>query len=562
MTGSRERAVAFVVARLSSSRLPAKQLREVGGLSILDRIMQALGEAAELDQVVLATVDEPENRPLQDLAARRGWELYWYPGAVDDVVGRLNSAADLYAAEICLLISADCPLVHGPSVDALVRAMRGSPQADYLALPPNARGEACLLEGVQVARARAWRRADAMSDRPELREHQFPVISRNPDRFLRVEAALPPALYGRRHRLSVDTWADLEFMQTLHSHLEAEGRAFVLPEAVALLRERPALRAVNAHVHQRRLVETLHPALFIVDAGGEFGYGHFMRCRELAGQLVERLSWPATFLLDDERAAHMAEACGFRVLWGALARAARPAPAGRREVAAGAAAADQGLLLVDISVRRQAPPGWRTALGGRAPVVVIDREDALAGEADLILYPGITGRARTDRLGLPPIVEGLEYLILRREVRRYQGLALARDIDLLVYLVDPAQREATLAMGRRRGWGVVAPGAFDEDFPALLARSRAFVSGYGHSFYEALALGCRPVAWPLSPAHRADALAFYRGTGLEPSIVDDVTMLEQALDGLFGGSPPVLPAVADGTPAIVQRLAALPESRQ
>ena len=132
------------------------------------------------------------------------------------MVGRLNSAADLYAAEICLLISADCPLVHGPSVDALVRAMRGSPQADYLALPPNARGEACLLEGVQVARARAWRRADAMSDRPELREHQFPVISRNPDRFLRVEAALP--------RARVEAWAS------------ALGEGRTLPIAMAAVR--------------------------------------------------------------------------------------------------------------------------------------------------------------------------------------------------------------------------------------------------------------------------------------------------------------------------------------
>ncbi|MCB1788364.1 MAG: hypothetical protein KDJ33_19060, partial [Gammaproteobacteria bacterium] len=60
MTELRERAVAFVVARLSSSRLPQKQLRQIGGKSILDWIMDELGACRELDQVVVATVAEPD----------------------------------------------------------------------------------------------------------------------------------------------------------------------------------------------------------------------------------------------------------------------------------------------------------------------------------------------------------------------------------------------------------------------------------------------------------------------------------------------------------------------
>ncbi len=164
MTELRERAVAFVVARLSSSRLPQKQLRQIGGKSILDWIMDELGACRELDQVVVATVAEPDNVPLRDLAAARGWECFWYDGGVDDVVGRLVAAAHRYDAGICLLISADCPLVHGASVDRLVARFRRHRDADYLVLPPRAPGQVPLLEGVQVARLDAWQRADAMSD--------------------------------------------------------------------------------------------------------------------------------------------------------------------------------------------------------------------------------------------------------------------------------------------------------------------------------------------------------------------------------------------------------------
>jgi hypothetical protein len=54
------------------------------------------------------------------------------------------------------------------------------PDSDVIAIRTGSNGEACLLEGVHVARRRAWDVADAMSDRPELREHQFPVIYRYP----------------------------------------------------------------------------------------------------------------------------------------------------------------------------------------------------------------------------------------------------------------------------------------------------------------------------------------------------------------------------------------------
>ncbi len=163
MSGTTEKAVAFVVTRLSSSRLPRKQLRTIGDVAVLDRIMSELAEVEAVDQVVLATVAEPDNEPLRVLAEERGWTLFWYEGEVDDVVGRLHHAAQSFAAEICLLISADCPLVHGPSVGELVAAMRAEPQADYAGMLPDERGRVSLLEGVHVARSRAWQRAASIS---------------------------------------------------------------------------------------------------------------------------------------------------------------------------------------------------------------------------------------------------------------------------------------------------------------------------------------------------------------------------------------------------------------
>ena len=557
MTVQREKAVAFVVVRLTSSRLPAKQLRHIGGQTILERIMGTLQAAAEVDHVVLATVDEPDNQPLREIAAAHGWDLFWYTGDVDDVVGRLCAAADGYAADVCLLISADCPLIHGPSVDQVVRELRKHPEADFVGLPPEAQDRHCLLEGVQVARYRAWKQADALSNRPELREHQFPVFYRQAERFNRLDIVLDTPVYGSPHRLSVDTWADLEFMQTLERHLRGEGLVFSLPNAVELLSRRPQLKQVNAHVHQRRLVEDVRRVLFAVDVGGPYGYGHFMRCRELAGQVVERLSWPATFVVDDERAARMAEACGFGVLWGALGRAPRDDASGRTARVNGDMASACDLAVVDITLRRSLAPGWRNVGFGDRPVVVIDRDDAMAAEAELIVFPGVNGRVSLSRSALPPTLEGPEHVILRREVARYQGLGLAKTIDVLVYLCDDDPIRQIEEVAAQRGWQVRILSKFRDDFPELLARSRVFVSGYGQSFYEALALQTYPVAWPLSPTHAADALAFYLAFDLPANIVYAAADIVAIVGAMKAEPYPLEAVLTDCTPRVVEHLRGL-----
>ncbi|MGB5742823.1 MAG: hypothetical protein WBM65_10450 [Sedimenticolaceae bacterium] len=289
--------------------------------------------------------------------------------------------------------------------------------------------------------------------------------------------------------------------------------------------------------------------LFVVDVGGPYGYGHFMRCRELAGQIVERLSWPAAFLLDDERAADMAKACGFKVYWGSLGRAPAEGSGDRATMAIDGVSSEFDLVVIDISARRGLDGGWRNRWFSPQSVVVMDREDAMASEADLIIYPGVTGRANNSREGFPPILEGLDYVILRREVRRYQRLGLTKDIDLLAYLHDKKRRNLAAEAAQRNGWRLEMPVQLTDKFPELLARSRVFLSGYGQSFYEAMSLSAYPVAWPISESHRRDAAAFYRAIGTSDSCLRSANEVSKLNLDLL--SDTWLPSIPDGTAGIV-----------
>ncbi|MBW1963306.1 MAG: hypothetical protein JRJ04_17850 [Deltaproteobacteria bacterium] len=133
-------------------------------------------------------------------------------------------------------------------------------------------------------------------------------------------------------------------------------------------------------------------------------------------------------------------------------------------------------------------------------------------------------------------------------------MTLDKDIDILAYLHSTEQREAVSRFAGHYNIKACVVNGFDSDFPQLLARARFFLSGFGYSFYEALALDAYPVVWPLSDFHRKDALVFYHRMDLA---IDQEDELEKVLYPLLASGEPTSITLKDGTPAIVQELAGL-----
>lgn len=563
LTRRGEKVVAFVVARLSSSRFPAKHLRVIGDKRIIDWTIGGLKQSRQIDQIVIATVAEPENEPLRQIALDEQVEFFWYEGEVDHVTTRLRKAAEAYDADICLLISGDCPLIHGPLIDHLVRDLKSEPDADFVQVSPDKEGNAPVTEGIGVYRKSAWQRGDDLSDRPELKEHQFPIISRSPEIFTPVHSILPPECYGVKHRLSVDTRSDLEFMNEVYRELEELSRPFALPEVIRLINNNESLRQINAHVYQRRLVERLKKALFVVDAGGPFGYGHLMRCIELGHQMVERISSPIRFMVDDPRAQEILGHHAIPALWGALGREANRAPGGT--TTCHRVPEDCDLLILDVSALRAFPEGWRKSLHPDCTVIVLDNLHPWVAEADLVCIPGVTCPDRPEMLfegGVPDIRAGKEYVILRQPIRSAAAKVVSKDIDLLAYLHRGEDRSAVREFAERSKRHIHVVEGFQEDFPELLARSRCYLGNFGYGFYEALALGAYPVNWPISDEHDADALLFYRRMGLAPMRVTGADDLSAQILPLLQTRAWEGITLTDGTPAIVQAIHDVMKTRE
>ncbi len=566
---TKERTVAFVVVRLTSSRFPAKQLRSIGNRSLLKWITDQLAKCRWVDEIVLATVAEAENRPLQNFAEKEGVSCYWYEGEVDHVTTRLRMAAEAYHADVCILISGDCPLIYAPAIDQLVRALKENQEADVVRILPNRQNHPSTLQGVVIGRKKAWQLADDLADRPELKEHQFPVIGLRPELFKPIDLRLADDLYMPPHRLSVDTIADLDFLNTVHNALNQNNRPFELPEVVRILIEQPQLKQINAHVHQRRLVEDIRKVLFIVDAGGHYGYGHLMRSVELAWQITERLGWPCHFMVDDQEATNILTSSGFMARGGAFERPSREPNHGTYE-SLRMLLDSYHLAIIDIFDQRGPEPGWRNHFKTGIPCVVMENLKPWAFEADLIVLPNIIEKNRsidtiighnqddgTSSTKRARIIGGKHYIILRREIAQIASDLPDKQIDLLVYLQDRKKRAYFDKLSQDLHFRIKIIDAFDVDFARVLAKSKVFISAFGISFYESLALKTIPVCWPDTKAHHMDAEIFYRKLNMERLIIESLDDIKDVILPLFDLKADDLAEIKDGTAAIVAEIAAM-----
>ena len=110
--------VAIVQARMGSSRLPGKVLKKLGEKSVMEILLARLSLAKNVDEIHVATSENPENEPLCQEVERLGHAFY--RGSETDVLDRFYKAAVAAKADLVVRITGDCPLIQAEVVDAVI----------------------------------------------------------------------------------------------------------------------------------------------------------------------------------------------------------------------------------------------------------------------------------------------------------------------------------------------------------------------------------------------------------------------------------------------------------
>ncbi|WP_410562372.1 cytidylyltransferase domain-containing protein [Amycolatopsis sp. cmx-4-61] len=235
---------AVIQARSSSTRLPGKVLRPLGGRSVLGWVVRAAAAAPGVDRVVVATSVDPSDDDVAAEAARCGAAVV--RGPLDDVLERFAGALREHPADAVIRLTADCPLLDPALIGQLAALWRAQPALDYVSttlvrtLP---RGFDAELVRAEVLREQVSTATGAD------REHVTSGVYSQPARYSCAGVVVSPAADDLR--VTLDTAEDWALLSALVAELGdgvGDWRA-----VVALLRSRPDLVALNAHVEQKKV---------------------------------------------------------------------------------------------------------------------------------------------------------------------------------------------------------------------------------------------------------------------------------------------------------------------
>lgn len=125
-----DKAVALLQARMSSSRLPGKVLKEINGKPMIYWQLQRIQQSQELEAVIVATSSDSSDDELANYIKNLGFSVS--RGPLNNVYQRFaKNILNFSKNTIIVRLTGDCPLVMPKIIDQAIQIFRKS-DVDYL----------------------------------------------------------------------------------------------------------------------------------------------------------------------------------------------------------------------------------------------------------------------------------------------------------------------------------------------------------------------------------------------------------------------------------------------
>lgn len=238
--------VASIEARMGSSRLPGKVLKEINGRPAIECLALRLQQAQSLDAVVLATSLSPKDDVLAQWAQSYGMPVV--RGSEEDVLGRVIEAQRAMDADIVVEVTGDCILLDPTIIDMGVETFFGN---DCDVVTNVRKASFPLGMDVQVFRLDDLVQVGEKVDDPAVREHVSLYFYEHPEIFRVMHLFAPSRWRWPELRTMLDYPEDLDFIRAVYERLEPRlGPCFELEDLMVLLQDEPQLAEINIHCHR------------------------------------------------------------------------------------------------------------------------------------------------------------------------------------------------------------------------------------------------------------------------------------------------------------------------
>ena len=256
--------IGVITARMSSTRLPGKVLKEISGKTNFAHHVERMRLVVGLDDVFLATSKNPFNEPLIGEAEKLGCD--WYAGAEQDVVERHIALCEREGADAVIRVTCDCPLFDIGSTTSFVELFKKD-YYDFIYV-----SNLSMLYGTL---------SELISHKALVEVHNHyrgPAVSiyirENMQLFKTLGVEIEGDLCRPEYRLTVDEKDDLSLVRHIY-HSLYQGNPLNLKDVYAWLDDNPEIAKINKNIGIKginvaaaNLMET--PLYSLVQSGNKY----------------------------------------------------------------------------------------------------------------------------------------------------------------------------------------------------------------------------------------------------------------------------------------------------
>ena len=256
-----------VQCRLSSTRLPGKALKLLGGKTVLDWTLAAM-KKVKVDDYYVAT-DEASFEELKPVCERNGFKIF--KGSLEDVLARYCNLIEETNADVVLRATADNPFLFYEAAQSLVdefekrSAYEDFDYITYTGLPHGS--------GIEMFKAASLLKARAFTNLAYDHEHVGPSLYNHPERFKSLFVPAPEQWNFPDLRTTIDTIADFKKAESVVKIISGDlGEKKSVKEPYTT---EEILKALESP-------ELYKPILAVPCVKKGKGTGHLRRCLQIA----------------------------------------------------------------------------------------------------------------------------------------------------------------------------------------------------------------------------------------------------------------------------------------
>jgi spore coat polysaccharide biosynthesis protein SpsF len=214
-------------ARMGSSRLPGKVMKDIFGRPMLGHILDRLKRVKNADMIIVATTVRELDNVIEAFVLAEG--VFCYRGDENDVLDRYYRTALQFKLLNIIRTTADNPLVDAEEITRLIK-LHKEISADYT----HAFGQLPIGVGAECFTLSALKRSWKEGLKENHRDHVNEYIQENQHLFHIEQLTVPEGKQASSLSLTVDTQDDFNKMKAIYEALYGLGQYITTEEAIRI----------------------------------------------------------------------------------------------------------------------------------------------------------------------------------------------------------------------------------------------------------------------------------------------------------------------------------------